>query len=245
MNNLDKYGIRGVTNTWINSYLTNREQFVSFNDSFSTAKTVLCGVPQGSILGSLLFLVYVNDIVNVSDKFFPILFADDTNVFIDGDNLNNMSITMNKELCKLVVWLNINKLSLNIGKTHFMIFRSRKKNCHFSTDLRINGQTITRVESTKFLGVIIDEHLTWREHINTVKNKTSRGLGVIYKARKLLNVSTLVSLYYAFIYPYLMYCIEVWGGALSSYKDVLIKIQKKIVRVMVSASYYAHTSPIF
>ena len=126
-----------------------------------------------------------------------------------------------------------------------MIFRSKKRNCLFSTDLRINGQTITRVESTRFLGVIIDEHLTWREHINTVKNKTSRGLGVICKARKLLNVSTIVSLYYAFIYPYLMYCIEVWGGALSSYKDVLIKIQKKIVRVMVSASYYAHTSPIF
>ena len=110
-------------------------------------------------MGPLLFLLYVNDIMNVSDKFFPILFADDTNVFIDSDNLNNMNITMNKELCKLVLWLNINKLSLNIGKSHFMIFRSKKLNCHFSTDLRINGQTITRVESTKCLGIIIYKHL--------------------------------------------------------------------------------------
>jgi len=108
---------------------------------------------------------------------------------------------MNKELCKLVLWLNINKLSLNIGKTHFMIFRSKKRNCHFNADLKISSQIIIRVESTNFLGVIVDEYLMWREHINIVKNKISRGLGIICKARKLLNISTLISLYYAFIYP--------------------------------------------
>ena len=134
-NRLDKYGIRGLVNTWINSYLTNRKQFVSYNDNVSAAKTVLCGVPQGSILGPLLFLLYVNDIVNVSDNIFRILFADDTNVSIDGSNLNNM----NKELCKLVLWLNINKCSLNIDKTHFMIFRSNIRNCHFNTDFKINS----------------------------------------------------------------------------------------------------------
>ena len=154
LNKLDKYGIMGVANTWINSYLTNRKQFVFFNDNVSAAKTVLCRVLQGSILGKLLFLLYVNDVVNVSDNMFPILFADDTNVFINAVNLNNMTVSMNKDL---------------------------------------------------------------------------------------LNITTLISLYYAFIYSYLMYGVEVWDGALSSYKDVLIKI----VRVMVSASFHAHTPRIF
>ena len=89
LNKLDKYDIRGVANTWINSYLTNRKQFVSFNDNVPAAKTVLCGVPQGSILGPLLFLLHVNDIVNVSHNIFPMFFPDDTNVFIDGENLNS------------------------------------------------------------------------------------------------------------------------------------------------------------
>jgi len=111
---------------------------------------------------------------------------------------------MNKELCKLMLWLNINKLSLNIGKRHFMIFRSNKRNCHFNIDLKINSQIITRVEPKKCLGVIIDKYLTWGEHVNTVKNKQYR--------ERLVSINTLTSLYYAFIYPFLMYCVEVWGG---------------------------------
>ena len=125
-----------------------------------------------------------------------------------------------------------------------MISRSNKRNCHFNIDLKLDSQIITRVESIKYSGVIIDEHLTRREHINNVKIKISRGLGLICKARKLLNITTFISLYYAFIYPYLMYCVELWDGALSSYTNVLIKIQKRIVGLMVFASFNAHTAPI-
>lgn len=168
---LDKYGLRGITHKWISNYLTNRKQFVCYNNSYSTTKDVVCGVPQGSILGPLLFLLYINDIVNVSNKLFPILFADDTNVFIEGQDLNDMTVVMNRELCKLVIWLNINKLSLNVKKTHVMIFRSKHRKCsNHNREIQINGQIISKVESTKFVGVIIDEHLSWRQHIHTAKS---------------------------------------------------------------------------
>ena len=123
LDKLDKYGIRGVCKNWITSYLSNRSQYVSFNSRNSTSSKIICGVPQGSIMGALLFILYVNDIVNVSNVLFPILFADDTNVFIDGHNLSDMCDIMNSEMGKLIIWLNINKLSLNVEKTHYMIFK--------------------------------------------------------------------------------------------------------------------------
>ena len=101
--------------------------FFYYNQTSSERKAVTCGVPQGSILGPLLFLLYVNDIVNISTILFPILFADDTNIFVNGKSLTDIANTLNNELSKLVMWLNVNKLSLNIDKTHFMIFKKSRK----------------------------------------------------------------------------------------------------------------------
>ena len=123
---LDKlylYGIRGTALDWITNYLSDRKQYVVYNNTKSDEKHITCGVPQGSILGPLLFLLYVNDICNVSDILFPILFADDTNIFLNGKNTDELVQCMNCELNKVVIWLAANKLSLNIKKTHFMIFR--------------------------------------------------------------------------------------------------------------------------
>ena len=127
LDKLHLYGIRGAAHQWISSYLSNRKQCVNFDGAMSQPMSITCGVPQGSILGPLLFLLYINDIVNVSDKLFPILFADDTNVFINGKCIDSMSVLMNNELCKLLLWLNANTLSLIVKKTHFIIFYSRHK----------------------------------------------------------------------------------------------------------------------
>ena len=116
---LSHYGIRGLALNWFTSYLDNRYQYVSFDSTESTRRKITCGVPQGSILGPLLFLIYVNDMADVSDKLFTLLFADDTNAFIAGNNVDEMIINMNKELDKLVKWMNANKLSLNVSKPHF------------------------------------------------------------------------------------------------------------------------------
>ena len=150
-----------------------------------------------------------------------------------------------KEMEKLVNWLEINKLTLNIGKTHYMLFRNSHKKAHFTQKLVIWGQEIEMVESTKFLGVYLDSRLAWRNHIDYIKGKISRGIGIICKARKYLNQSTLISLYYAFIYPYLSYCVEVWGNTYKSYTDPILRLQKKVLRISTGSAKFSHTAVLF
>ena len=245
LDKLYKYGFRGICHDWLKNYLFNRKQYVVFNNCHSSQLSISCGVPQGSILGPLLFLLYVNDMVNVSSLLFPILFADDTNIFLNSKNMSDLFHTMNTELKKIVEWLNVNKLSLNVKKTHYMLFGLRKKRIITDEVLYINNEIITNVKSTKFLGVMIDCKMSWAEHIHYIKCKISKGIGILCKARKVLKRSTLLCLYYSFIYPYFTYCIEVWGGACDTHISSLFILQKKILRIIQSASYKAHTTPIF
>ena len=242
---LNKYGFRGLSQKWLNDYLSNRQQFVQYNETTSVYQSITCGVPQGSILGPLLFILYVNDIANVSKSLFLLLFADDTNIFIKGKSINEMIEILNNEMTKVTEWMNVNRLSLNVQKTHYIIFKSQRKQISLDKIVKINGIRIEQVKHTKFLGVIIDENLTWSEHIKMVKSKVSRGFGIICKTRKVVPLSTLVTLYNSLIYPHLIYCIEIWGNAAGVYQTSLFNIQKKIVRVIKSASYRSDPKPIF
>ena len=172
---------------------------------------VICGVPQGSILGPILFLIYINDLIVSCKHSDPFLFADDTNLFTSGKNLNDIARQMNEELASICIWLKVNKLSLNVKKTHFMVFNPKKRPCD-KIQLNIDGALIDEEQHTKFLGVFIDNKLTWKKHIEHITGKISRGIGVIWKAKKLLNKSALKTLYYSFIYPYLTYCNNVSGS---------------------------------
>ena len=171
---LTKYGIRNTALQWFKSYLQNRKQFICYQNIESLYSNISCGVPKGSILGPILFLLYINDMAFVSKKFFTIFFADDTNFFITGNNYVDLVTILNNELCKIVEWLNVNKLSINISKSQYMIFQSSKKNSITKENLFINGTMIRKVESTKFLGVVIDSKLSWSEHIHHIKNKISK-----------------------------------------------------------------------
>ena len=167
LNKLNHYGIRGAALNWFQSYLLNRKQFVTYNGSKSCTKELKCGVPQGSILGPLLFFIYINDLTGICKHTLPIFFADDSNLFVNWADLKVMESQLNDDLCSVSTWLKVNKLSLNIDKTQFVIF-SRTKYKNYNVDLKIEGQSIDKVQHTKFLGIIIDYNLNWKNHVNYI-----------------------------------------------------------------------------
>ena len=242
---LYSYGIRGSMFKWMESYLTDRSQYVVFDGKVSQTRGIKCGVPQGSILGPLLFIISVNDICNVSPMLFKILYADDTCVLISGNHLNNLIDRLNTELISLNNWFKANKLSLNTKKSFFMIFHRSRIKPNVINKVVIDNHELTQVNSAKYLGVIIDHKLNWIEHILYVKSKMSKGIGIMYKARQFLTKKALLMLYHAYIFPYMTYCIEVWGCASQTQLNCLFLLQKKIIRIMNFSHYLAHTNPLF
>jgi hypothetical protein len=243
LHKLESYGIRGLALSWFRSYLTNRLQYVSYQNENSHHEKVITGVPQGSVLGPLLFLIYINDLPNVCNRLFPVLFADDSNMFISGKNVEELIAIMNTELAAIVEWLHTNRLSINIKKCHFMFFSPH--DVLHDSNVKISDVNIDEVYHTKFLGVTIDNKLSWKNHITYIKSKISKGLGILYRARRFLDNKSLKTLYYSFIYPYLVYCIELWGFTFKTYLEPLYLIQKKIVRIITCSEYLANTDLLF
>jgi hypothetical protein len=240
------YGIRGKALDWFTSYLSERQQYVSMSDVASSYEPVCCGVPQGSILGPLLFLIYVNDIVNCSHLLYFILFADDTNILFCDDNLERLIYMLNVELEKLSYWFKANKLSLNLKKTNFITFGSKVYSKYNNeVDIQIDKIKIKQVSSIKFLGVIIDEKLVWKDHISTLSAVLSKNIGIINKVKHILPTNILLTLYNALVLPHLSYCCLVWGWASDSALDRILKLQKRIVRIVTRSHFQAHCNPLF
>ena len=152
---LKQYSIKNNTHRWFENYLSNRKQYVEYNHFKSDTKTITHDVPQGSILGPLLFIIYMNDFSRSSDLLFSILFADDTSVFIEGPNFENISKILNTELEKVNMWLKANKLTINTKKTHYMMFHRTRIKHNTNIKILINNNLVDHINNTKFLGVII------------------------------------------------------------------------------------------
>lgn len=244
LNKLKRYGIKNVKYDWFNSYLSNRCQFTVVNNVRSSVSNISTGVPQGSILGPLLFLTYINDIVESSSLLKFILFADDTNLTLSGSNLKNISLIINEELNKVAIWLQSNKLSLNINKTHYIVFAGNKQN-DYSINLKISNKNLERSSTIKYLGIWIDDKLSWKAHVDHIKSKLSKTTGILHKIKHLLNVETLLLLYYSIAYPYLQYCNLVWGMATTITTKPLQLLQKRIIRIITKKKSDAHTHELF
>ena len=243
LDKLQFYGVNGESHALLKSYLSNRFQCCIVNGIMSDLKPIACGIPQGSTFGPLLFLIYINDLPNASKILKSLLFADDSNFFNSNIDINELFRITNAELIKIGHWVVCNKLSINFEKTHYLIF-SRKM---LITDksLKILDQIIPRKSVTKFLGVFIDDRLSWEQRISHICNKISKSIGVLFRIKDQLNLNCKKILYYSMIFPYLHYCLSIWGAACSTALKPLIILQKRAIRIVASVGYLDPTNDIF
>ena len=244
LSKLDHHGISGSSHSLFQTYLSNRVQQTEINGVLSEKGIIKHGVPQGSVLGPLLFLLYINDISESSNilKFF--LFADDTTVFYSDKTNANTENLLNCELAKVSDWLAANKLSLNVKKSNFLYFRYGNCKKH-KINLTLNDTLVEEKEVTKYLGVMIDNKLNWKFHIEHVRAKLSRGNGMISKVRYYVNEQCLLNLYYSFIQSHINYNLLNWT---STYPTLLNNINTKVksaVRLISFKNKYEHTNPLF
>ena len=240
---LERYGVRGSALRLITNYFRNRKQYVQFNSCSSSVRSIDCGVVQGSVLGPLFFLLYINDLPNISTVFRTILFADDSTLSVKGSNLKDVSDLCNAELVKLLDWTRSNRLSINIDKTVFNLVSTRSVDC--TIRIKLNGQDIARQDKVKFLGIILDEKLKFNHHISLIASKISKSIGIMFKLKYYLPCTTLKTVYYALIYPKLIYGNLVWGCTYETHLKPLILLQKKAIRIVNKTSYLHHTNELF
>ena len=239
---LSYYGFRGKILDILTSYLSNRKQIVKVNGCISEELPLTVGVPQGSVLGPLLFLLYINDLPLIMERSDALVYADDTTVALADSDVYQLCEDLSSDLDVVDEWLKANLLTLNLNKTTYTIITL--SDTPENLKVTINKTEVNYSKEFKFLGVIIDDNLSFKNHIKEISKKISKSVGIISKMTFLPSF-VLKSLYYSLIYPYLTYCILAWGSIYRTTLNPIIILQKRIVRLINGSSYYAHTHEIF
>ena len=236
-------GIQGPLFNILQSYLTNRKQRTHVNSYVSSDHIITMDVPQGSILGPLLFILYINDLPKVAEDTDAYLFADDTAISIGAKDSQELQAKIDEILPKISNWFNANQLSLNTSKTHYQVFFSKRSEDELM--VKINGCKISRQFTVKYLGVYIDENLKWNTHIEKLVCTISRNIGVIGRAKPYLSSNQLHLLYSSLVLPYISYCAAIWGANYSTSTSRIVKLQKRAIRIIDKKPYLYPTSKLF
>jgi len=263
---LSRMGISGTALNWFKSYLSNRTQKVDINGKLSESRKIKISILQGSILGPILFLCYINDLYSVTNLL-TLMYADDTFTLDSGEDLNTLITNVNAEINKIAVWFRANKLAVNISKTKYIIFRMKSKKLGPNTpdiiynenepDQPFDNTLITILEryhdnhenadcrSYKYLGIFLDEHLSLDTHTTHLINKLSRSLYCIKQAKHIIPLNGMKALYQSLIHSYLSHSTLIMNSITVKNKQRIAKIQKKAIRIITGSTYNAHTAPLF
>lgn len=238
-------GIAGTALDILKSYLTNRHQIVKIQNHQSELKAITCGVPQGSILGPLLFLIYINNINELGLKGDITLYADDTSLFYFGNSISSVINDAQNDLDLLNTWFQCNLLTINISKTNYIIFAAKNKKIPEFQPLKINNVAIQKVEKEKYLGLILDKNLNWKPHIDKVKSKLTSLSGALRSFAKNIPTQVRYTIYNSLIKPHIDYLIEVWGTAVKTNLEALQIAQNKLIKVLFQYHYLTPTKTLY
>ena len=263
---LKKLGIKNNALDWFQSYLSNRSQCVDINGQISSPRTINISVMQGSVLGPLLFLCFINDL-HCASELFTLLFADDTCCLASGKNLKDLIKYCNIEMQKIANWFSANQLAVNVSKCKFLVFHNKGKRLNFegetivynlneigNDDIHSNIIPLERIhndaqdvasQTYKYLGILLDENLTFNYHVDFICKKLSKALFCLRRAKSVLNKKALLILYHSTFHSHLLYCSNILGCASTPNIKRISVLQKKAIRLITLSNYNAHTELLF
>lgn len=241
---LNAIGITGPALTLIKSYLFDRKQTVCISGTYSEFKLTNIGVPQGSLLGPLLFLIFINDLPQCLKFSTGVLYADDTTIFTTDTNLESLIVKLSADSNNLTTWCRENMLTINSSKSRFIVFRSHHKIIPENCSICLNGNQLLCSDYGTFLGVELDKHLKFQKHISLLTRKVAFGIRILIKVRPYFGLKTLISLYYAFIHSHISYCISSWGNTYPTHLSPLQHIQNQAIRIITHSHFCCSSLPL-
>ena len=231
---LENIGIREPVLSWFKSYLSKRMQRTFVNNTYSEYLCVKTGVPQGSSLGPLLFLIYINDLMNVVDEKLLNMFADDTTILITGNNIHDITDEANNKLKLIDNFLKANAIQINETKTSFLLLTPKGKNKNLTCSIFLGNKEIKQASELKFLGVFIDATLNFKKHTDTIINKLRKYLAIFYRIKRILNMKSMMKIYYSNVFSIISYCLLVYARGSTDNLERIERLHRRILKIIFS-----------